>query len=86
MSSNKEATMDRSKELNEEISRVAYLLYEKRGTHGFELEDWFEAERIVTERIMGQKPAKKTRTARAASGSKKKTARSRKVKKPEMED
>ena len=78
--------MDRSKEFNGEISLVAYLLYEKRGTHGFELEDWFEAERIVTERIMGQEPAKKTRTARAASGSKKKTARPKKVKKPERED
>jgi len=66
--------MDRSKEFNEEISRVAYLLYEKRGTHGFELEDWFEAERIVTERIMGQEPAKKTRTARVASGPKKSQA------------
>jgi hypothetical protein len=86
MSGNKEATMDRSKELNEEISRVAYLLYEKRGTPGFELEDWFEAERIVTERIMGQEPAKKTRTARAASGPEKKTVRPRKVKKPEIED
>ena len=78
--------MDRSKEFNEEVSRVAYLLYEKRGTYGFELEDWFEAERIVTERIMGQKPAKKTRTTRAVSGPKKKTGRPRKVKKPEMED
>jgi len=78
--------MDRSKEFNEEISWVAYLLYEKRGTHGFELEDWLEAERIVTERIMGQESAKKTRTARAASGPKKKTGRPRKVKKPEMED
>ena len=78
--------MDRSKEFNEEISRVAYLLYEKRGAHGFELEDWFEAERIVTERIMGQEPGKKTRKARVASGLKKKTGRPRKVKKPEMED
>jgi len=78
--------MDRSEEFNEEISRVAYLLYEKRGTHGFELEDWFEAERIVTERVIGQEPAKKTRAARAASGPKKKTARPRKVKKTERED
>ncbi|MBU1184341.1 MAG: DUF2934 domain-containing protein [Proteobacteria bacterium] len=78
--------MDRSKEFNEEISLVAYLLYERRGTHGFELEDWFEAERIVMERIMGQEPAKKTSTARAASGPKKKPGRPRKVKKPEMED
>ena len=78
--------MDKNKEFNEEISLVAFLLFEKRGTHGFELEDWLEAERIVTERIMGQEPAKKTRTARAASGPKKKTGRPRKVKKPEMED
>ena len=78
--------MDKNKEFNEEISLVAFLLFEKRGTHGFELEDWLEAERIVTERIMGQESAKKTRTARAASGPKKKTGRPRKVKKPEMED
>lgn len=32
----------------EEISRVAYQLFERRGgVHGHDLEDWLEAERIV---------------------------------------
>lgn len=41
--------MDRSQELHQEISRVAYEIYEKRGAYGLELEDWLEAERIVME-------------------------------------
>lgn len=43
--------MDKNKGMHDEIARVAYELYEKRGmTHGHELEDWLEAERIVMER------------------------------------
>jgi len=43
--------MKRKKGLHDEITRVAYELYEKRGrAHGHELEDWLEAERIVTEK------------------------------------
>jgi len=43
--------MDKKKDINDEIARVAYELYEKRGrAHGDELEDWLEAERIVMER------------------------------------
>lgn len=43
--------MDKKKDINDEIARVAYELYEKRGrAHGHELEDWLEAERIVMER------------------------------------
>ena len=35
----------------EEISRVAYKLFERRGfKHGHDLEDWLEAERIVRTR------------------------------------
>jgi len=35
----------------EEISRVAYELFERRGfVHGHDLEDWLEAERIVRTR------------------------------------
>jgi hypothetical protein len=35
----------------EEISRVAYELFERRGfVHGHNLEDWVEAERIVRSR------------------------------------
>ena len=35
----------------EEIARVAYQLFERRGCeHGHDLEDWLEAERIVRAR------------------------------------
>ena len=35
----------------EEVSRVAYALFERRGcVHGHDLEDWVEAERIVRQR------------------------------------
>ena len=35
----------------EEIARVAYELFERRGSvHGHDLEDWVEAERIVRQR------------------------------------
>jgi hypothetical protein len=37
--------------LYEEIKIVAYKLHEKRGrVHGYDLDDWLEAERIVLER------------------------------------
>ena len=43
--------MDKKKDIYDEIARVAYELYEKRGrAHGHELGDWIEAERIVMER------------------------------------
>ena len=36
---------------SEEIARVAYELFERRGcVHGHDLEDWVEAERIVRQR------------------------------------
>ena len=36
---------------SEEISRVAFELFERRGcVHGHDLEDWLEAERIVWKR------------------------------------
>lgn len=41
--------------LHEEISKVAYELYLKRGcVHGHDLDDWLEAERIVLARHAGQ--------------------------------
>jgi len=43
--------MEKNKNLYDEIVKVAYALYEKRGrVHGCHLEDWLEAERIVLER------------------------------------
>jgi hypothetical protein len=41
--------------LHEEIAKVAYELYEARGcVHGWDLDDWLEAERIVLARHAGQ--------------------------------
>lgn len=41
--------------LQEEISKVAYELYEARGCiHGCDLDDWLEAERIVLGQHAGQ--------------------------------
>jgi len=43
----KKNTIDQ-KELFEKIQKKAYELFEKRGrTHGNDLADWFEAERLV---------------------------------------
>lgn len=43
--------MKKKKGIHDEITRVAYELYKKRGrAHGHELEDWLEAEKIVTEK------------------------------------
>ncbi len=41
--------------LHEEIAKVAYELYLRRGcVHGHDLDDWLEAERIVLTRHAGQ--------------------------------
>ncbi|HUO76939.1 MAG TPA: DUF2934 domain-containing protein [Thermodesulfovibrionales bacterium] len=59
--------------LYDEIARVAYELYEKRGKgEGFNLSDWLEAERIVMARHEkkekgeqgGVKPVKRKTTTR----------------------
>ena len=43
--------MKRKKGLHDEIARVAYELYKKRGmAEGHDLKDWLEAEKIVTEK------------------------------------
>ncbi len=40
--------MDKGRNTYDEIARVAYELYEKRGkAHGNDMSDWLEAERIV---------------------------------------
>ncbi|HTR45655.1 MAG TPA: DUF2934 domain-containing protein [Thermodesulfovibrionales bacterium] len=47
--------MERRKKVLDEIACLAYGLYERRGrAHGFALEDWLEAERIVMERRSGE--------------------------------
>jgi len=48
--------MDKKKGIYDEIARVAYELFEKRGrAHGYEIEDWLEAERIVMEDLVKEK-------------------------------
>ena len=43
--------MKRKKGIHDEIARVAYELYEKRGrAQRHDLKDWLEAEKIVTEK------------------------------------
>ncbi|HET6515479.1 MAG TPA: DUF2934 domain-containing protein [Thermodesulfovibrionales bacterium] len=47
--------MRKDKDVRDEVARVAYELYEKRGrAHGYELTDWLEAERIVMERYANE--------------------------------
>jgi hypothetical protein len=43
--------MSMDKNQNEEIARVAYTLYEKRGySNGKDFADWIEAEKIVSKK------------------------------------
>ncbi len=52
------------KNVHDEISQVAYELFEKRGrVHGHELQDWFDAERIVSARSAKEKSGKSTKPA-----------------------
>lgn len=76
--------------LYEEIARVAFELYEKRGkAEGFHLSDWLEAERIVMARHekkgesepKGVKPAKRNTTARKPKEEKATPARKETLKK-----
>jgi len=67
--------MDSKKDLKEEIARVAYEIYEQRGTPGLEEENWLEAERIVLERLplrKSSKTAKKVVPSRKKGGTTKK--------------
>ena len=42
----------KQRDLNEEIAKVAYDLYEKRGrSNGNDMDDWVKAEKIITERF-----------------------------------
>lgn len=54
--------------LYDEVAKIAYDLHEKRGrVHGYDLEDWLEAERIVLERYAKriEKEAEKPSKTRA---------------------
>jgi hypothetical protein len=64
-------------DLHEEISKVAYELYEKSGrVKGRDLENWVEAEKIVTARYKKQEKLE----AESSSSLKKKKASSTKKK------
>ena len=74
----KEAIMGRKREIKEEIASIAYTIYEQRGTHGLELEDWLEAERIVLARLPPRKPSEAAKDV-AASRKKCGTAKKKKM-------
>ena len=45
----------------QEVARVAYEFFERRGrAHGYDLEDWLEAERIVQARRRGARASART--------------------------
>ena len=72
--------------LYEEIARVAFELYEKRGkADGFHLSDWLEAERIVMTRHEKKgesvKPAKRKTASRKPKEEKATTTRKGTLKK-----
>jgi hypothetical protein len=57
--------------LYDEVAKVAYDLHEKRGkVHGYDLDDWLEAERIVLERYAKrmEEEAKKPSKTKAKKG------------------
>lgn len=54
--------------IREEIAKVAYELYEKRGrTDGSHVDDWLEAEKIVMARRAGKKEVEVKRAEPAIS-------------------
>lgn len=69
--------------LHDEIARVAYELFEKRGrVHGYEMENWLEAEKIVRARhakteVSEGKAGKIVKRKTAARKSKEEEARPR---------
>ncbi|OPY62207.1 MAG: hypothetical protein A4E57_04035 [Syntrophorhabdaceae bacterium PtaU1.Bin034] len=61
-------------DLNEEIAKVAYELFEKNGRqHGKDQEHWLEAEKIIKARYAGQEKAE-TEKKKRASGTRKSPA------------
>ncbi len=65
--------MGTKKDFNQEIARVAYDLFEKRGgIHRNDLEDWLRAEKIVMQRYAGK--TAKTSAPKAKKPASKKTS------------
>ncbi|MBI4687953.1 MAG: DUF2934 domain-containing protein [Nitrospirae bacterium] len=63
--------MEEGDRLCEEIKKVAYELYERRGmTHGADLEDWLQAERLVmakySEKLKSKEDSKASKKERAS--------------------
>ncbi|MHB8173576.1 MAG: DUF2934 domain-containing protein [Nitrospirota bacterium] len=47
--------MKNTEDLYDAVAKAAYDLYEKRGrAHGYHLEDWLEAEKIVMKKYAGE--------------------------------
>lgn len=66
------------KDLNEEIARVAYDLFEKRGGgHKNDLEDWLQAEKIVMQRYAAKTAKTKRPASKKASSIRPKKAKKR---------
>lgn len=72
----------------DEVAKMAYELYEKRGcVHGYDVDDWYEAERLImlrrAEAPEGQPAAaaKKTRAAGSAARKRKSASPKEEVKK-----
>ena len=64
-------------ELRERIEQNAYDLYQKRGElHGFDIDDWLEAERLVLAQIEDERHSK-------AKPPRPKSNRSKRIKPPE---
>jgi hypothetical protein len=54
--------------LREEIAKVAFDLHQKRGfTHGRDLQDWLEAERIVMARYENPEKKESKKSSKAAA-------------------
>ncbi len=65
----------KDKKMQDEIARVAYELFEKRGgVHGCDFDDWVEAEKIVRARRAAGRSGKA-----AAEGAKRPTAAAKKA-------
>jgi len=62
----REVSMDRSDEFYRQVAKVAYEIYDGRGTHGQDLDDWLEAERIVMARMEAPDSGKKKRPTASA--------------------
>ena len=60
-------------DLNSEIAKVAYELHDKKGRkHGYDLQDWLEAEKIVlTSYEKGSKKVNAKRLLKASTKKKK---------------